>query len=60
MQVNVQIPEELSTNFMSIFEDITDGSGFSLVYYYRLRQENIDALRDISKASPGWISYIFS
>ena len=34
--VNVQLPEELGTSLLSLFENITDGPGFSLVYYYRL------------------------
>ena len=34
--VNVQIPVELSTNLLFMFENITDGPGFSIVYYYRL------------------------
>ena len=38
--VNVQIPRDLSTNLMSIFDNITDGPGFSIVYYYRLTKVN--------------------
>ena len=33
--VNVQVPKDMSTNLFSIFEEIDDGVGFSLVYYYR-------------------------
>ena len=33
--VNVQMPLELSTNLLSLFDNITDGPGFSIVFYYR-------------------------
>jgi hypothetical protein len=51
--VNVQMPRNLSTNLLSIFDNITDGPGFSIVYYYRLTRESYEALKDVSTASAG-------
>ena len=39
--VNVQVPRDLATNLLSIFDNITDGPGFSIVYYYRLTRVRV-------------------
>jgi hypothetical protein len=36
-----------------MFDNITDGPGFSIVYYYRLTRESAEALQDLSSASAG-------
>lgn len=51
--VNVQIPEDLATTFVSMFDNITDGRGFSIVYYYRLTRESVEALKDPSSVTAG-------
>ena len=47
--VNVQIPAE---NPVSIFQEVNDGTGYSLVYYFQLKKEIADSYKDLSTATP--------
>ena len=55
--VNVQIPEELATTLLSMFDNISDGKGFSIVYYYRLTRASAEGLKDIGTASHGLCAF---
>jgi len=47
--VNVQIPAE---NPVSIFQEVNDGTGYSLVYYFQLKQEIAESYKDLTTATP--------
>lgn len=47
--VNVQIPAE---NPISLFQEINDGTGYSLAYYFQLKPEIAESYKDLSTASP--------
>ena len=47
--VNVQIPAE---NPVSIFQEINDGPGYSLTYYFQLKPEVIESYKNLSTATP--------
>lgn len=46
--VNVQLPSEFPT---TIFKEITDGPGYSLVLYYKITEETAEAMADMKTAS---------
>jgi hypothetical protein len=48
--INFQIPSEFPT---SIFKEITDGPGWSLVLYFRMTQETANSLMNNETAPPG-------
>ena len=50
--VNCQIPSEFQSSLSSVFSttEITDGPGFSLVYYFRVTPETASAIADLSTA----------
>lgn len=48
--VNVQIPSEFPT---TIFKEITDGPGYSIVFYYKLTDDTVSQIKDLKNASPG-------
>ncbi len=47
--VNAQLPSTFET---SLFSEITDGDGWSLVHYFRIRPEVAEQLKNIETASP--------
>lgn len=47
--VNMQIPSSFES---SLFGSITDGEGWSLVYYFRIKEEVVTQLKDIESATP--------
>jgi hypothetical protein len=47
--VNVQVPAE---NPVTIFQEINDGPGYSLTYYFQLKPEIAESYKDLSTASP--------
>lgn len=48
--VNAQVPSEFPSTFS--FTPVTDGPGWSIVYYFRLTQATADAIADLASASP--------
>ena len=46
--VNVQLPSEFPN---TIFKEITDGPGYSLVLYYKMTKETADAMADVKTIS---------
>lgn len=47
--VNCQVPSEFRT---ALFTEITDGPGWSIVFYYRLSDETIEHLQNLETAPP--------
>ena len=47
--INCQVPSEFPT---SLFTEITDGPGWSIVYYFRLTPSTRDSIADLSNAPP--------
>ena len=52
--VNAKVPTEVGVgNTLTTFwKDVTDGPGYSLVFYYRLTQATIDQMRNVESAPP--------
>ncbi len=47
--INAQLPSSFDSSF---FTEITDGDGWSLVHYFRIRPEVAEELKDVETASP--------
>lgn len=50
--VNAQVPSEFPTSLSGLFgSEITDGPGWSIVYYFRMSQETSDSIANLENAS---------
>jgi hypothetical protein len=47
--INAQLPSDFTTSF---FKEVTDGDGWSLVFYYKITIETADALKSLPTAPP--------
>ena len=54
--VNIQMPAE--NPILSIFSEIFDGAGWSLVFYFKMSNEVSESLRDLKSISPALRQFI--